>query len=334
MTTKIESLVNSWITLGDRKGSEFVSEGIAALNESNQPSRLVTLICPNFEISRRNGQRTIEIHDSLIHDELGNLRRGYAAMEEVSAVHEGLALAKRETQHSVVIVDNAIQWQPRGADQAINNGVSNLQKLVELQLENRGINPKTVKVSRLSKLTPKMESDFSLNLNETWENTAQAMWELVDEPNNPIAGILRRELPKESRYLQTVWGVQSDKAAKESLIRDQYALTALLGKLIPFMHAADWDQAPIQRNKHILLDAILGPKEDSHNAEYALYNLSCPTLDKALADFDNSPLPIIRAIRNVALWSERAMDAPIASKTVEEMKTESWEITEKGLVPD
>lgn len=332
MTTKIESLVNSWITLGDRKGSECVSEGIAALNESNQPSRLVTLICPNFEISRRNGQKTIEIHDSFIHDELGNLRRGYAAMEEISAIHE--SMEERETQHSVVIIDNAIQWQPAGTNQAINNGVRNLQKLVELQLENRGVNPKNVKVKRLSQLIPKMEADFDINLNEAWENTTQAMWELVDEPNNPIAGILRRELPKESRYLQTVWGVQSEREAKVSLIRDQYALTAVLGRLIPLMHAADWDQHPTLRNKYVLMDAILGPREDPHNAEYSLYNLSCPKLDKALADFDNSPLPIIRAIKNVALWSQRAMDAPIASKTVEEMKTESWKITEKGLVPD
>lgn len=334
MTTNIESLVNDWITCGNRKGNEFVNEAIAALDESNSPSKLVTLVCPNFEISRKNGQKTIEIHDSFIHDELGNLRRGYVAMEEISAINEGLALVGKCAQHSVVIIDNAIQWQPKGANSAIDKGVSNLQKLVEIQLENRGVNPRNVKVSRLSKLIPTMEANFGLKLNDSWERTAQAMWELVDEPNNPIAGILRRELPKESRYLQTVWGVQSDKEAKESLIRDQYALTALLGKLIPFVHAADWDQTPTPRNKHVLFDAILGPKEDPHNAEYALYNLSCTTLDKALADFENSPLPIIRAIKNVALWSERAMDAPIAGKTVEDMKRESWEITEKGLVPD
>lgn len=334
MTIKIESLVNDWITCGNRKGSEFVNEAIAALNESSSPSRLVTLICPNFEISRRNGQKMIEIHDSFIHDELGNLRRGYAAMEEISAINKGLALAGKCAQHSIVIIDNAIQWQPEGTNSAINKGVSNLQKLVEIQLKNRSVNPENVKVSRLSELIPVMEANFGLKLNSIWEHTAQAMWELLDEPNNPIAGILRRELPKESRYLQTVWGVQSDKEAKESLIRDQYALTAILGKLIPFVHAANWDQAPTTRNKHVLFDAILGPKEDPHNAEYVLYNLSCKALDKALADFDNSPLPIIRAIKNVALWSERAMDAPIAGKTVEDMKKESWGITEKGLVPD
>lgn len=334
MSTNIEMLVNTWITSGQRKGSEYVDKAYSALAGTDSPVNLITFICPNFEIGRRNGQRTVEIHDSFIHDELGNLRRGYAAMEEISAIHEGLMRIGRGTQHSIVIVDNAIQWQPAGADQATDNGVRNLQKLVEIQLKDRGINSDSVRVRRLSDLIPKMEADFGVDLNKIWTDTTQAMWGLVNEPNNPVAGILRRELPKETRYLQAEWRVESEEEARHSLIRDQYALTALVGRAIPLIHAVNWGIESLPREKHILVDAISGPQEDKHNAEYALYNLSCPSLDRALSELDSSPLPVVRAIRNVALWSSRAVDAPIAGKTVEKMTIESWKITESGIVLD
>lgn len=338
MPTAVNELIGHWLQQSKRRGSENVDNVITTLEESadaGAPVPFVTLICPNFEIRKKWGSRPeVMIHDSFVHDERGNLRRGYVAIEEMAAVHEAIGALGISVQHSLFIIDNAIQWQPKGSDHAIQQGTEILQRLADIRLEDRGVSKETMRVRRLSAVLPAMDRECGVDFDEHWELTSQAIWGVLERPNHSVAGLIRREVKKETRYLMDVWGVKSETEAKESLIRDQYALTATIGRLLPQLHAAAWGEQPTSRDRMILLDSILGPKEDTHNAEYALYNMPFDELDKDLPSGDGSPLGVLRVVANVALWSDRAVPTPLSGKSMHLLEDEAQRITEKGIIPD
>jgi hypothetical protein len=333
----IENLIPSLIKLGGRPGSEhaeMATKQLVEARDSNSPVNAITLICPNFEIKRIKGEKKIEIHDSFVLNDYSRLRRGFAAMEEIATIHGRITSQGARINHSLIIIDNAIQWQPEGAEKTIGDGIAILQTIANQLIPQNEDSKSGLKVEKLSTLTGKMKTELSVDFDAYWQQTSQALTEMLDKPNDQAAGIIRREVSKETRYLMEVWGVKTKEEAQESLIRDQYALTATVGRTLPQIHAANWgEKSAPKRSTIILFDAINGPKEDPHNAEYAFYNLSSSELDQALAGLDNSPLPIVRIINNVALWSDRALEAPITGKTRQEIEDEALELSNAGIIP-
>lgn len=339
----IHGLINNVPQLEKSEHIDIAATVLETARRTGKPARIISLTCANYETLEADGVGKVPIlHKELIWNERG-LRRGYvAAREELPAVLEVMAKNYIPIRHSVVLVDYGMTPQlwgktaqkylgldetqiKNGINNTVDSNVNTLRKLERHGLANRGVDADVVRAVRLTEVAKSLEK-HGVDFGGYWAAVTQAMYGLVNEPNHPVAGLIRRALKKDAPYLRQAWGMTSDQEIRTRVIDQTFALTAAVAHLLPEVEATIWDDEPVSRNELIMLDTIPGPANLGHT-EFRMYN----THLTEITGEPLPPIPIIRPLKNTVLFSQPAVESSITGKTLEQMAREAniWDTNEK-----